>query len=66
MEDAIYTLDAADPTKVRGATALTFRFRCTLTQGGETYMVDQTNAVDVEYLLTVTDPKKPVVWQRVA
>jgi len=63
---AVYTLDAADPTQVRGATTLNFRFRCTLTQGGETYMVDQTNPVDVKYMLTVTDPKEPVVWQRVA
>lgn len=63
--DATYTLDAADPTQARGATELTFRFRCTLTQGGETYTVDQTNSTDVRYMLTVTDAKAPVAWQRV-
>ena len=29
-------------------------------------MVDQTNSVDVRYMLTVTDDSVPVVWQRVA
>ena len=56
----------ADPTHARGATRLTFRFRCTLTQNGEKYQVDQTNSVDVHYLLSVTNAKDPVVWQRVA
>lgn len=65
-KNATYTLDVADPTKTRGAAKLTFRFRCTLTQNGEKYMVDQTNSVDVRYLLTVTDPKAEVVWQRIA
>mgnify|MGYP005608476685 CR=1 FL=1 len=64
-KDAAYTLDVADPTQARGATKLTFRFRCTLTQNGEKYMVDQTNSVDVRYMLTVTDPKVAVVWQRI-
>lgn len=66
-QDATYTLDVNDPTKARGATSLTFRFRATLTQNGETYMVNQKNPpVSVRYLLTVTDAKAPVVWQRVS
>ena len=65
-KNATYTLDVADPTHARGATRLTFRFRCTLTQNGEKYQVDQTNSVDVHYLLSVTNAKDPVVWQRVA
>ena len=66
-QDATYTLDVNDPTKARGATSLTFRFRATLTQNGETYMVNQKNPpVSVRYLLTVTDAKEPVVWQRVS
>jgi hypothetical protein len=64
-KNATYTLDVNDPTQARGAATLTFRFRCTLTQNGETYMVDQTNSVDVRYMLTVTDPKVAVVWQRI-
>ncbi|MBP8920150.1 MAG: hypothetical protein R2719_05780 [Micropruina sp.] len=63
---ATQTLDAADPTQVRGATTLTLRFRCTLTQGGQRYTVDQTNRVNVRYQLRVTDRKEPVVWQRIA
>jgi hypothetical protein len=62
---ATYTLDVADPTQARGASTLNFRFRCTLTQNGEKYMVDQTNKVAVRYMLTVTDPSVPVVWQRI-
>ena len=65
-KDAAYTLDVADPTHARGATKLTFRFRCTLTQGGEKYTVDQTNSVNVRYLASVTNAKDPVAWQRVA
>lgn len=61
---ATYTLDPADPTKVRGATALRLRFRCDLTTGGATYSVDQTNATDVKYELVLTDAKQPVTWQR--
>lgn len=65
-KNATYTLDVNDPTQARGAASLTFRFRCTITQKGDTYMVDQTNPpVAVKYLLTVTDPKAPVAWQRV-
>lgn len=63
---ATYTLDAADPTQARGATTLKLRFRCTLSEGGETYAVDQTNSVKVRYALSVVDTKEPVVWQRVA
>lgn len=63
---ATYTVDATDPTQIRGATTLKLRFRCTLTEGGEKYTVDQTNSVKVRYALTVTDAKEPVVWQRVA
>ena len=65
-KNAAYTLDVNDPTQARGATTLKFRFRCTLTQNGEKYMVDQTNSVDVRYMLTVTDDTVPVVWQRVS
>ncbi|MFT4217878.1 MAG: hypothetical protein QM619_11955 [Micropruina sp.] len=66
-KDAVYTLDVADPTNVRGAATLEFRFRCTLTQNGEKYNVDQTlPAVDVRYLVSVTNAKQPVVWQRVS
>jgi len=66
-KNATYTLDVTDPTRARGATSLTFRFRCTMTQKGETYQVDQVNPpVGVKYLLTVTDPKAPVTWQRVS
>ena len=65
-KNATYTLDVADPTQARGATTLNFRFRCTLTQNGEKYMVDQKNEVSVRYMLTVTDPSVPVVWQRIA
>lgn len=65
-KNATYTLDVADPTHARGATRLTFRFRCTLTQNGEKYQVDQTNSVNVRYLVSVTNPKDPVVWQRIA
>lgn len=64
-KSATYTLDVNDPTQALGAARLTFRFRCTLTQNGETYTVDQTNSVDVRYMLTVTDPKVAVVWQRI-
>ncbi|MFT3860119.1 hypothetical protein [Micropruina sp.] len=64
-KNATYTLDVTDPTQARGATTLTFRFRCTLTQNGEKYTVDQTNSVDMRYLLTVTDHESAVVWQRV-
>ena len=65
-KNATYTLDVADPTQARGATTLNFRFRCTLTQNGEKYMVDQKNEVSVRFMLTVTDPSVPVVWQRIA
>ncbi len=66
-KNATYTLDVADPTNARGAARLKFRFRCTLTQNGEKYKVDQTlPAVDVRYLLSVTNAKAPVVWQRVS
>ena len=66
-KNATYTLDVADPTNARGATRLKFRFRCTLTQNGEKYQVDQTlPAVDVRYLVSVTNAKAPVVWQRVS
>ena len=65
-KNATYTLDVADPTQARGATTLNFRFRCTLTQNGEKYMVDQKNEVSVRYMLTVTDPSVSVVWQRIA
>lgn len=65
-KDATYTLDVADPTHARGAARLTLRFRCTLTQNGEKYQVDQANAVNVHYLLSVTNAKDPVVWQRIA
>jgi hypothetical protein len=38
-----------------------------MTQQGQTYQVDQVNPpVGVKYLLTVTDPKAPVTWQRVS
>ena len=40
--------------------------RLWLTEGGETYAVDQTNSVKVRYALSVVDTKEPVVWQRVA
>lgn len=66
-KSATYTLDVMDPTRARGATSLTFRFQATLTENGEIYMVDQKNPpVRVRYLLTVTDAKVPVVWQRVS
>ncbi len=64
---ATYTLDVADPTNARGATQLRFRFRCTLTQKGERYQVDQVlPAVDVRYLVSVVNAKEPVVWQRIS
>lgn len=65
-KNAVYTLDVNDPTHARGATKLTFRFRCSLTQNGEKYQVDQTDTVSVRYLVSLTDAKEPVVWQRVA
>ncbi len=65
-KNAVYTLDVADPTNARGAARLSFRFRCTLTQNGEKYRVDQRlPAVDVRYLVSVTNAKEPVVWQRI-
>ncbi|MFT3971352.1 MAG: hypothetical protein QM695_14005 [Micropruina sp.] len=66
-KNATYTLDVADPTSARGATKLRFRFRCTLTQNGEKYQVDQLlPTVDVRYLVSVVDAKEPVVWQRIS
>lgn len=66
-KNATYTLDVAEPTKARGATKLKFRFRCTLTQNGEKYQVDQSlPAVDVRYVVSVTNAKEPVVWQRLS
>lgn len=65
-KNATYTLDVNDPTQARGAATLQFRFRGTLTQGGATYAADQVDAIDVRYLLTVTDSKVKVAWQRIA